>query len=84
MTTQAQQHCETHHPGGWPRIYPYDGLWRRLREAWWILSNQQSLHRAWQSGYDCHIQDESARRARGVGAPVGTLGALAAQDNYQQ
>lgn len=61
----AQQHREAMHPGGWPRITNYDSLWRRLREAWWILTDQQSLHRAWQSGYNRHIQDESARRARG-------------------
>jgi len=59
------QSTPTHHPGGWPRIYPYDTLWRRAREAWWVLRGHWSLHRAWQAGYDQHIMDDSMRRARG-------------------
>jgi hypothetical protein len=61
----STQHVETTHPGGWPRIHPYNGFWRRLCEAWWILRGNRSLHRAWQAGYDQHIRDDSARRARG-------------------
>jgi hypothetical protein len=47
------------------RIYPYDALKRRLIEAWWILRDKHSLNRAWQEGYDCHGEEESARRACG-------------------
>lgn len=53
------------HPGGWRHIWPYDSLRRRIIEAWWVLTGKQSLHAAYQSGYDRHIMDESARRARG-------------------
>lgn len=56
-----KQHIESMHRGGWPRTWNYDSYWRRVREAWWILTGYQSLHRAWQSGYDCHIRDESSR-----------------------
>jgi hypothetical protein len=59
-----KQYISTHHPGGWPRIWNYDSFWRRVREAWWILTDRQSLHRAWQSGYDQHIRDDAERRAR--------------------
>jgi hypothetical protein len=45
--------------GGWPSIR------QNVREAWWCLTGKWSLHRAWQKGYDQHIMDESARRARG-------------------
>lgn len=61
----SEQHIEKLHPGGWPRIWPYDSFTRRIREAWWVLTDQWSLHRAWQKGYDDHTRDESARRARG-------------------
>lgn len=60
----TKQHIETMHRGGWPRIWNYDTYWRRVREAWWILTGYQSLHRAWQKGYDCHAQDESLRLSR--------------------
>lgn len=59
------QHKPTHHPGGWPRIWPYDTLRRRVREAWWVLQGRWSLHQAWQRGYDQHAMDEGLRRARG-------------------
>ncbi len=58
-TIVAQQVPDDTHPGGWPRRHS------RLREAWWIITGQRSLHRAWQRGYDQHAQDESLRRARG-------------------
>ncbi len=61
----AKQYVETHHRGGWPRIYPYDGWRARLAESWWVLTGRFTLHRAWQSGYDQHIWDDSARRANG-------------------
>jgi hypothetical protein len=35
----------------------------RLRQCWWILTEQHWLHKAWQEGYDQHIMDESKRRA---------------------
>jgi hypothetical protein len=63
--TAATQAMPRNHPGGWRSIYPYDSIKRRLIEAWWIVSGQWSLHRAWQRGYDQHAQDESLRRARG-------------------
>lgn len=65
LKTAAKQACPRNHPGGWRSIYPYDSVKRRLIEAWWIVSGQWSLHRAWQRGYDQHAQDESLRRARG-------------------
>jgi hypothetical protein len=63
----TRQHTETLHTGGWPRIYPSSALWRwrRVIEAWWVLTGKHSLHIAWQNGYDQHIRDESARIARG-------------------
>jgi len=61
----TQQHWDTMHSGGWPKHIGRNVLWHRLREMWWILTGRHSLHRAWQNGYDRHIQDESARRARG-------------------
>lgn len=52
------------HPGGWQN---YRGtFFGRLYEACLILCGSHSLHRAWQRGYDQHIMDESARRARTV------------------
>jgi hypothetical protein len=60
----SRQRIEVH-PGGWPRIHPYDGWRARAVEAWWTLTGRFTLHRAWQDGYDKHIQDESARRSRG-------------------
>lgn len=61
----GRQHIETTHSGGWPRIFPYDGWRARLAESWWVLTGRFTLHRAWQSGYDQHTRDESARRANG-------------------
>lgn len=61
----STQHVEKYHPGGWPRIHPYDSFMRRVREAWWIVTGKWSLHVAWQNGYDQHIRDESKRRAAG-------------------
>lgn len=52
------QRLSPKHPGGWPREYS------RLREAWWVLTGQWSLHRAWQRGYDQHTSDDSLRRSR--------------------
>jgi hypothetical protein len=46
------QYIEKMHPGGWRRVYNYDSIWRRILEAWWVLSGKHSLHAAWQSGYD--------------------------------
>lgn len=60
----GRQHVERTHSGGWPRIHPYDGWRARLAEAWWTLTGRFTLHRAWQNGYDQHIMDESARRAK--------------------
>ena len=59
------QNIERDHPGGWPRIWPSNSWRARLAEAWWTLTGRFTLHRAWQAGYDRHIQDESARRANG-------------------
>jgi hypothetical protein len=39
-------------------------IWR-IRDAWRCLRGKDSIHRAWQRGYDAHIVQESARRARG-------------------
>ena len=61
----GRQYVERTHPGGWPRIHPYDGWRARLAETWWVLTGRFTLHRAWQNGYDQHIHDESARRANG-------------------
>lgn len=61
----GRQHIERVHPGGWPRLYPYEGFRARLTEAWWVLTSRYTLHRAWQRGYDQHAMDESARRAHG-------------------
>lgn len=61
----ATQFIEKTHPGGWPRIHPYDGALARIREAWWVLTGRFTLHRAWQRGYDQHISDEGLRRSRG-------------------
>lgn len=57
----ARQRLKTHHPGGWPRIRPYDTLRRRIREAWWVLKGSWSLHYAWQRGYDLGHADEYRR-----------------------
>ena len=38
---------------------------QRWIEAWWVLTGQWTLHRAWQNGYDDHAVDEAARRMRG-------------------
>lgn len=46
---------------GWPRARRYDTLWRRVCEAWWILTDRQSLHRAWQCGFDEGHRDEYRR-----------------------
>lgn len=40
----TQQEFDSRHPGGWPRKHS------RLREAWWVLTGQHSLHMAWQAG----------------------------------
>jgi len=62
----SQQHIPTTHSGGWYRIYPSNRLWRwrRVIEAWWVLTGKHSLHAAWQSGYDDRSKDEM-RRAMG-------------------
>lgn len=58
-----QQAKTMKHPGGW---HNYRGsFFGRLYEAVLIITGRQSLHRAWQTGYDQHIRDESLRRARG-------------------
>lgn len=67
----AQQAIEATHRGGWPRMHPYGSFTRRAREAWWVLTGRYSLHLAWQRGYDCHIQDDSKRRANLVGHRCG-------------
>lgn len=61
---RGQQSSERRHSGGWPRIHPYDGWRARAAEAWWVLTGRFTLHRAWQTGYDQHIQDEGVRRSR--------------------
>lgn len=52
------------HPGGWPR-YPMRTKWdrfkQRIREAWWVLTDQHNLHKAWQAGYDRGRNDEYKR-----------------------
>lgn len=58
------------HPGGWPRAkWCRSPFWHeffaRTNDLWLVFSGKQSLHRAWQRGYDQHIMDDSARRARG-------------------
>lgn len=65
MVVENKQHINDMHPGGWRFIYPYNSLRRRITEAWWVLAGKQSLHKAYQAGYDQHTMDESARRARG-------------------
>lgn len=65
LIVASEQQQRTQQPGGWPRVYPYNTFARRIREAWWVLTGQWSLHVAWQNGYDQHIMDESARRANG-------------------
>lgn len=54
------------------RMRGYDERWRKwnwraqfVLDAWLCLTRRASLHRAWQAGYDDHIRDDSARRARG-------------------
>ena len=50
------------HSGGWPSRWG----WRAwMQDVWLVVTKQQSLHCAFQRGYDQHIIDESARRARG-------------------
>lgn len=56
------------HPLGyrrWDLRKPWKRGLHRFRECWWVLTGRYSLHIAWQRGYEQHIMDESARRARG-------------------
>lgn len=64
---EVHQVCEPHPLGfhiwrdrrGWPRFG------QRLREAWWIITGEWSLHRAWQKGHDHGHVQEVARQMRG-------------------
>lgn len=59
--TAAQRESLSKHPGGF-RIYRnsrgWPVWWQRFAEAWWILTGQWSLHRAWQEGsFQGHSQE---------------------------
>lgn len=54
------------HPGGWVihrgrRGWPK--RYQRWLEVWWVITDQWSLHRAWQAGHD---QGTAAERHRTV------------------
>lgn len=61
--TIVKQQPPISHPGGWKHHSTL--TFPRLYEAWLVLTGKWSLHRAWQRGYDQHIQDDSLRRSRG-------------------
>lgn len=63
MDYSMQQATMMQHPGGWTRRRSQ--VLQRLQDAWLCLTGRHSLHRAWQTGYDQHAMDDSARRARG-------------------
>jgi hypothetical protein len=45
-----------------PTLYAFIGA---AKDIWLIARGKCTLHRAFQCGYDQHIMDERARRARG-------------------
>lgn len=47
------------------RFKPLYSFVAATMDIWLIITGRLTLHRAWQAGYDQHIRDECARRARG-------------------